>query len=446
MTTPEQLFEEFLENDRVQERYADRNERRNRVRQEHLLPLLEQFLNGEITLEEFKPRNDGLNKEYPLWGFDGFNGQMHFNQMQNAAPDTSKLADRFRDILPSPNNRKEAADSISSFADLAKDYRANSLDSEPRYKPTMFFLSYFWHIQAPTEYPIFYKTTEDYLESQELFVQDGDYGRDYIEFVSVMDNLVTVATQTTDEEWQYRDISNAIYWHEELQPEWEGESESESTLERLGKRTPAAADSRSPFLPPIVADLAGVSKRNEAVEAQYEGVGRNLAVVFERKLHHAFRMLGFDVQALGQGSGREPDGVATAVQNNYAIIYDAKVRENGYSMSTDDRAIRDYIETHARRLRDQGTQQIYFLIISSSFSDPDDGTLRDIRETTKVENIVFLSAELLEKLLIIRLREPYLNLDDLRTVFGTRDGIFHHEELNNVLPEWREVTVNELLQ
>jgi hypothetical protein len=86
------------------------------------------------------------------------------------------------------------------------------------------------------------------------------------------------------------------------------------------------------------------------------------------------------------------------------------------------------------------------LIISSSFSDPDDGTLRDIRETTKVENIVFLSAELLEKLLIIRLREPYLNLDDLRTVFGTRDGIFHHEELNNVLPEWREVTVNELLQ
>ena len=157
-------------------------------------------------------------------------------------------------------------------------------------------------------------------------------------------------------------------------------------------------------------------------------------------------MLGFDVQALGQGSGREPDGVATSVQNNYAIIYDAKVRENGYSMSTDDRAIRDYIETHARRLRDQGTQQIYFLIISSSFSDPDDGTLRDIRETTKVENIVFLSAELLEKLLIIRLREPYLNLDDLRTVFGTRDGIFHHEELNNMLPEWREVTVNELLQ
>ena len=133
MTTPEQLFEEFLENDRVQERYADRNERRNRVRQEHLLPLLEQFLNGEITLEEFKPRNDGLNKEYPLWGFDGFNGQMHFNQMQNAAPDTSKLADRFRDILPSPNDRKEAADSISSFANLAKDYRANNLDSEPRY-------------------------------------------------------------------------------------------------------------------------------------------------------------------------------------------------------------------------------------------------------------------------------------------------------------------------
>lgn len=367
--------------------------------------------------------------------------------MRNAAPDTSELAERLREILPVPETREDAAEAISGFADLAKEYRANSLDSEPRYKPAMFFLSYFWHIQAPTEYPIFYKTAEDYLEAQDLFVQDGDYGRDYVGFVETIDVLIDLASETTEDEWEYRDISNAIYWHEELRPEWEGESEPEPTGHGgTGQETIATStSSNSPFLPPVVSDLAAVAKSDDKVEAQYEDAGQDLAVVFERKLHHAFRMLGFDVQALGQGAGREPDGVATAVRNNYAIIYDAKVRQSGYSMSTDDRAIRDYIETHARHLRDQGIQQIYFAVISSSFSDPDDGTLRDIRETTEVENIVYLGAELLEKLVVMRLREPYLNLDDLRAVFGTRDGIFHHEELNNVIPEWRDVTINELL-
>ncbi|WP_394295047.1 restriction endonuclease FokI C-terminal domain-containing protein [Halorubrum distributum] len=156
-------------------------------------------------------------------------------------------------------------------------------------------------------------------------------------------------------------------------------------------------------------------------------------------------MLGFDVEELGQGSGRQPDGIATAVRNDYAIIYDAKVRGDGYSIATDDRAIREYIETHARQLRDQGVRRIYFAIVSSTFTNPDQGTLRELRETTAVESIVFLSAELLEELMVLRLREPYLNLDDIRAVFGTRDGIFRREEFNNVLPDWRDVTVDEFL-
>lgn len=444
MSSPEQLFNEFLDSERAQSRYVERNERRDHVREEYLLPLLDEFLNGEIELEEFKPRNDGLNKEHPLWGFDGFNGQMHFNQLTNAAPDTTAFADQLREMLRVPESRAATAETISELAELAKEYRANSLDSEPRYKPSMFFLSYFWHIQSPTEYPIFYKTTEDYLEEQDLFVQDGDYGRDYVEFIEVMDELISIATDSTDEDWDYRDVSNAIYWERRLRPEWEEETERGGTGAG-GDDQLLSGESMSPFLPPVVSDLAAVANRDEDAEARYEGAGQDLAVVFEQKLHHMFRMLGFDVQELGQGSGRQPDGIATAVRNNYAVIYDAKVRQDGYSIATDDRAIRDYIETHARQLRDQGIQQIYFAIISSSFSDPDTGTLRDIRETTEVENIVLLSGELLEKLLILRLREPYLNLDDLRNVFGTRDGIFHHEELNNVLPEWRDVTVNELL-
>jgi hypothetical protein len=305
----------------------------------------------------------------------------------------------------------------------------------------MFFLSYFWHLQAPTEYPVFYVTTEHYLEDHERFVQDGEFGEDYVEFIAVLDTLIDLATETTDADWEYRDISNAIYWDQELRPEWKAD-EQDDVDPTGGAQDEDILDS---FLPPIVSDLSAVAERDSAAEAEYEEQDRNLAVVFEEKLHHSFRVLGFDVEELGQGSGRQPDGIATAVQNDYAIIYDAKVRSDGYSIATDDRAIREYIETHARQLRDQGVRRIYFAIVSSTFTSPDHSTLRELRETTAVESIVFLSAELLEELMVLRLREPYLNLDDIRAVFGTRDGIFRREELNNVLPDWRDITVDELL-
>lgn len=441
MTAPPELFEAFLESDRAQSRYRERNEKRDQVRNENLLPLLNQFLDGEITLEEFKPRNDGLNKQHPYWGFDGFNGQMHFNQMCNATPDQEELASHLRGILSKPESRTEAAERINAHADLAQTYRENSIDAEPRYKPAMFFLSYFWHIQVPAEYPVFYVTSERYLEEYDRFVQDGEYGEDYVEFVEALDALIETAAETTDTDWEYRDISNAIYWDQELRPEWE--TDEEEKVDPTG--TTHGEDAPASFLPPIVSDLSAVANRNSTAEAKYEEKERNLAVVFEEKLHHSFRMLGFDVQELGQGSGRQPDGIATAVRNDYAIIYDAKVRDDGYSIATDDRAIREYIETHARQLRDQGVRRIYFAIVSSSFTNPDHNTLRELRETTAVESIVFLSAELLEELIVLRLREPYLNLDDIRTVFGTRDGVFRREELNNVLPDWRDITVDEYL-
>ena len=149
-------------------------------------------------------------------------------------------------------------------------------------------------------------------------------------------------------------------------------------------------------------------------------------------------MLGFDTEVLGQGSGRNPDGIAVAARNDYAIIYDAKKREDGYRIGRDDRTIREYIETHTRRLRDQGKQHIYFAIVSSSFRDTEESTLRDLRTNTDIDNIVLLKAEVLQELLRMRLEEPYLNLDDVEWVFGNRPGEIQSEELENIVPEWRQ--------
>jgi hypothetical protein len=58
-------------------------------------------------------------------------------------------------------------------------------------------------------------------------------------------------------------------------------------------------------------------------------------------------MLGYETKLLGQGQGRVPDGRALAHDENYAILWDAKIRGDSYSLGTDDRTIREYINTQS---------------------------------------------------------------------------------------------------
>jgi len=176
----------------------------------------------------------------------------------------------------------------------------------------------------------------------------------------------------------------------------------------------------------------------EVAVNRYAPVNTDLASVFEQKCAVLFGMLGFDTEMLGQRSGRNPDGIAVAARNDYAVIYDAKKRQDGYRIGRDDRTIREYIKTHTRRLRDQGKQHIYFAIVLSSFRDTEESTLSDLRTNTDIDNVVLLKADVVQELLRMRLEEPYLNLDDVEWVFGNCPGEIPSEELENIVPEWRQ--------
>ena len=78
-------------------------------------------------------------------------------------------------------------------------------------------------------------------------------------------------------------------------------------------------------------------------------------------------MLGFDVTDYGQGTGRNPDGLAKENQHRYAILIDAKARKDGYKLGTEDRKFIEYIKTFSEPLKKNGFTNIYFLIVSSNF-------------------------------------------------------------------------------
>ena len=173
----------------------------------------------------------------------------------------------------------------------------------------------------------------------------------------------------------------------------------------------------------------------ELIEAARRS-GTILERAFEKFVDAAFTILGYQTKLLGQGKGRVPDGIAVARDENYAIIWDAKVRADSYSMGTDDRTIREYIYSQSRDLkRRQHLRNIYYLIISSKYADDFDDSIRSIKMETDVSEVVLVEVEAIVEMVDAKLRCPLevtLGSDGFQQLFAV-SGLLTAENVRELL-------------
>ncbi len=135
------------------------------------------------------------------------------------------------------------------------------------------------------------------------------------------------------------------------------------------KNSTSTSDATGEWIPPVIRDLESLASNQETEWSKAKGLKPEKA--FETKLRYAFTLLGYETTELGQGHGREPDGVALSLDvqgGDYAILYDAKAREAGFSLGTSDREILDYVLRKKDDLRKKRINKIYFTVISSCFA------------------------------------------------------------------------------
>lgn len=167
----------------------------------------------------------------------------------------------------------------------------------------------------------------------------------------------------------------------------------------------------SQFIPPILSDFLTLSTSEEK------------STEFERKVNLIFQMLGFEVHNYGQGTGRNPDGIAKATQFGYAILIDAKARKETYQIGTEDRKFIEYIKTHINTLNRAGHSIVYFLIVSSNFKSASDISLKNILRETGI-NTTLITAVSLLKILARKIEQPNnLPLDRIKDIFITQGMI-----------------------
>ncbi|HNN76082.1 MAG TPA: restriction endonuclease FokI C-terminal domain-containing protein [Leptospiraceae bacterium] len=170
-------------------------------------------------------------------------------------------------------------------------------------------------------------------------------------------------------------------------------SDVTTLIGRVGSRVQTTAQQSPQAADLIPAVLHGFQKLSQTDGALFEP-----AVIF------ALQFLGFYVDdSLGQGSGRNPDGIAYSPANHFALLFDAKSRKDGYSIGTDDRQFREYINARKSKLSSMGYTSISFLVVSSFFNGNNRTSLDRILGETSVP-VVLLTAKDLETLIQIRSR------------------------------------------
>ena len=401
-----------------------------------LRPLLEQFIAGSLPLEEFKTKVDGNNKRHNHWGFSGIKGQMFFNMLVNSAGDMAECRAELQAALACPTSEDIAKSRMRTLAAYTRRVGDELVaggatgHQRPKESSVQLFLSYFWQISAPEIWPVMYTTSCSTMTTLNLWQQSGDMADDYILFKHIHEELKTIFKEQTGREFDLYQVEH-VFWFFQQGGGWSGNAAPETVAPQIAApaaHIPPSAGQWLPdsYTPPIISILPQLACPDDAVRQLAANSGISVAKAFEKSVHAAFTILGFDTKLLGQGTGREPDGLALNAEDSYAIVWDAKSRADSYSLgSHDDRAIREYITRKSRELRKR-YRNIYFLIISGSFQSDFSDIIMDLKMGTEVKEVCLVEAEALVAVVEIYLQNPRdfsLGSDGLQRVFANPQGV-----------------------
>ncbi|MGE4299104.1 MAG: hypothetical protein AB7E47_13865 [Desulfovibrionaceae bacterium] len=386
-----------------------------------LMPLLTGFLTGKTPLNEFKSGVDSTNKAHNCWGFRGFKGQMFFNILTNVALDPNgglppaKLDAALKAALTMPTTKAAAQKQVNDFAafvrQLGEQYVAagNKKTGCPKPGSIPFFLSYFWQIQGPDTWPVYYTSSVNALADSNLWSPGEDVGGTYLAFKHIHEELAQLFTKTGKQPFGLYEVEHVFWFKNSAGEVVETPPRPGDRARRQGGMEDDATELLpDSFVPPIIAILPRVALNEPGLATAAKNSGTSLERAFEKSINAAFTILGYTTELLGQGKGRVPDGTAVDYSNRYAIIWDAKVRADGYSIGTDDRTIREYIKTQVQKLKAKSLDNVYYAVISSAFKEDYDDIVSSLKMETPISEICLVQADALVAMVDLKLRDPQL--------------------------------------
>jgi hypothetical protein len=309
------------------------------------------------------------------------------------------------------------------------------------------FVSYFWQVQDRNIWPVYYTNSVQTMSKMSLWEESGEVGTDYTAYKALHFILLDEFSKSARKTMTLYDVEHVFWFKAGKLPGFNGVALATNTLDAGETGSEPAVSSEEltvpplltlsdSYVPPIVASAPLLATNDGTMAEACARAGTTVERALEKTCNAAFTVIGYETLLLGQGKGRVPDGQALAIDESYAILWDAKARTDGYSMGTDDRAIREYISKQSRDLKKRrGLRNIYYVIVSSRFRDDCDELIRSLKMETDVNDVCLLEASALVAMVDQKLRSPLavtLGPDGLQRLF-TSSGIISPARVLEVL-------------
>ena len=397
---------------------------------------IDSFISGEIDIYEFKTNIDSYNKRNNFWGFTATKGQMFFNQLVKSSEQSiEKLTTLLKKSISKPDSLDQALEKIESLETYCNNIFSKAKDKRkvPNPGSVGYFLSYFWQIFDHESWPIMYTSLTMAFQEIEIWEDQQSQKEAYQFFYKLNEEIKSILKAHAG-----RDISNwaaeHAFWKFKGNPnkpdkpvtkkkEILEKVESEETQLRI-----TANFELSDYLIPKVSKLVDLGNQTDK-SASAKGTE------FEKLVAEIFKLLDFEVEVLGQGSGRNPDAIIKLREDNTAFLVDAKAYSNGYSLGIDDRAIKEYINHYCPKLQKEGYKKIGFIIVSNSFKSNFDSFINEITWNTDIKRFILLTSEALLYLLAYKTKDR-LNLS---TMIESLIGFANPVTSQNVIEEYDDI-------
>lgn len=178
----------YLEDERSDVDWMNRQQERDAQRTA-ILPemrtLLASFMNGDLTVEDLRATFDRKTRsEWDYFGFKGMNGAMFLNKLVKHVPDDNELARELRKVIGVPANVQGAQEAIQHFNAFLQSIISAGKGTRKNLELARipFFLSAWWHIQSPEEWPVYYLTALYSLKHTGLFHDQQNLAENYVYF------------------------------------------------------------------------------------------------------------------------------------------------------------------------------------------------------------------------------------------------------------------------
>ncbi len=399
------------------------------------------YLKSKIDLGTFKTNVDSFNKQNNLWGFTSIKGQMFFNLLLKTChteEDEKKLSKLVKKSLKEPETLEESLGKIETLYQHCKELYDQAPDKRkvPNPKSITYFLSYFWQIQNANKWPIMYSSMVVSFTDIGIWTSEPTPMADFEKFYNLNEEIKVLLSAHTNREISNWDAEHS-FWNfrtvtaypkkkkeEKAKPTGKVTIDTKEETEIIYKASFNIFD----YVIPAVARLIELGQAT-GKSASAKGAE------FERAVSDVFDQLGFEVEYLGQGSGRNPDAVIRYRREHTAFLVDAKAYTDGYSPGRDDRAFRDYIRDWCPKLKDEGINKIGFIIVSNSFNSTLDTVINDLTWNTDIKRFILFETEALLHLIAFKnrhkleLSQIISQLVGLGNVISTQDIIQQFDDV-----------------